>query len=132
MELFAWRTLTNRRQVASITGLIPTPFKSGTFNGEQGISKAGNRAVRALAIQIAWGWLMYQPQSTLAQWYEQRFAHGGPRARKIGIVAVARRLMIDLWRYLDHGVIPDGAVLKARSSGIKAEMSRRRNEEVIA
>jgi len=117
MELFAWRALKNRRQVAAITGLVPSPYKSGTLAWEQGISKAGNRAVRALAIQIAWGWLMYQPQSALAQWYAQRFAHGGPRARKIGIVAVARRLMIDLWRYLEQGVLPEGAVLKPLASG---------------
>ena len=67
-----------------------------------------------MAVQIAWGWLTYQRQSALTQWYNRRFAHGGPRARKIGIVAVARRLVIDLWRYLDAGVIPDGAVLKGR------------------
>ena len=115
MELFAWRTFRNRREVGSITGLVGTPYKSGLLDHEQGISKAGNRRVRTIAIQIAWGWLMYQPQSGLTQWYTRRFAQGGPRARKIGIVAVARRLVIDLWRYLDAGVIPDGAVFKATS-----------------
>jgi transposase len=118
MELFAWRQLKTRRQVAAITGLAPTPYRSGTMDREQGISKAGNAAVRAIAIQIAWMWLLHQPQSRLAKWYEARFAHGGQRARKIGIVAVARRLMIDLWRYLEAGVIPEGAELKlARSIG---------------
>ena len=112
MELFAWRTLTNRRQVASITGLIPTPFKSGTFNGEQGISKAGNRTVRTIAVQIAWIWVRYQRDSALTQWYLTRFANGGPRARKIGIVALARRLLIDLWRYLDAGIVPAGAAFR--------------------
>jgi transposase len=112
MELFAWRQLKNRRQVGAIMGLIPTPYQSGTLDREQGISKAGNEALRAVAIQIAWIWIMYQPQSALAKWYATRFADGGPRARKIGIVAVARRLMIDLWRYLDAGVIPEGAVFK--------------------
>jgi transposase len=113
MELFAWRKFRNRREVGSITGLVGTPYKSGLLDHEQGISKAGNRRVRTLAIQIAWGWLMYQPQSALTQWYFRRFAQGGPRARKIGIVAVARRLVIDLWRYVDAGVIPEGAVFKA-------------------
>jgi transposase len=112
MELFAWRELKNRRQVGAITGLVSMPFKSGTLDRQQGISKAGNHAIRAVAIQIAWCWLAYQPGSALAQWYEQRFAHGGARARKVGIVALARRLMIDLWRYLEAGVIPDGAVFK--------------------
>jgi transposase len=113
MELFAWRKFRNRREVGSITGLVGTPYKSGLLDHEQGISKAGNRRVRTLAIQIAWGWLMYQPQSALTQWYLRRFAQGGPRARKVGIVAVARRLVIDLWRYVDAGVIPEGAVFKA-------------------
>ena len=117
MELFAWRKFRNRREVGAITGLVGTPYKSGRLDHEQGISKAGNRRVRALAIQIAWGWLTYQPQSGLTQWYTRRFAQGGTRARKIGIVAVARRLVIDLWRYLDAGVIPDGAVFK-ESSGV--------------
>lgn len=116
MELFAWRQLKNRREVGAITGLIPTPYQSGTLAREQGISKAGNEALRAVAIQIAWIWVMYQPQSALAKWYAARFADGGPRARKIGIVAVARRLMIDLWRYLDAGVIPEGAVFKPVSA----------------
>jgi len=112
MELFAWRGFRNRRQVGASTGLVGTPYKSGTVDHEQGISKAGNKRVRTMAVQIAWGWLTYQRESALTQWYNRRFAHGGPRARKIGIVAVARRLVIDLWRYLDAGVIPDGAVFK--------------------
>jgi transposase len=116
MEFFAWRGFRNRRQVGGSTGLVGTPYQSGGLDHEQGISKAGNRRVRAMAVQIAWGWLTHQPQSALTQWYNRRFAHGGPVARKIGIVAVARRLVIDLWRYLDAGVIPDGAVLKGRSS----------------
>ena len=114
MELFAWREFRNRRQVGGSTGLVGTPYKSGALDHEQGISQAGNKRVRTMAVQIAWGWLTYQRQSALTQWYNRRFAHGGPRARKIGIVAVARRLVIDLWRYLDAGVIPDGAVLKGR------------------
>jgi transposase len=116
MELFAWRHFSNRRQVGAVTGLVPTPYKSGTLAREQGISKAGNRAVRAIAVQIAWIWVRYQRDSALTQWYLTRFAHGGPRARKVGIVAVARRLMIDLWRYLDTGVIPAGATLRRQQA----------------
>jgi transposase len=115
MELFAWRQFRNRRQLGAITGLVPTPYRSGTLERDQGISKAGNRALRSVAVQIAWGWLRHQPQSALTQWYDARFAHGGPRARKVGIIAVARRLLIDLWRYLDAGVMPDGASLKPTS-----------------
>jgi len=111
-ELFAWRQFRNRREVGGITGMVGTPYRSGLLNHEQGISKAGNKRVRSLAIQIAWSWLIYQRHSALTQWYTARFARGGPVARKIGIVAVARRLVIDLWRYLDAGVIPKGAVFK--------------------
>jgi transposase len=111
-ELFAWRQFGNRREVGGITGMVGTPYRSGLLNHEQGISKAGNKRVRAIAIQIAWGWLVHQPHSALAQWYTRRFADGGPVARKIGIVAVARRLVIDLWRFVDAGVIPEGAVFK--------------------
>ena len=111
-ELFAWRQFRNRRQVGGITGMVGTPYRSGLLHHEQGISKAGNKRIRSMAIQIAWGWLIHQPQSALTQWYTRRFARGGPVARKIGIVAVARRLVIDLWRYLDAGVIPEGAVFK--------------------
>ena len=80
---------------------------------EQGISKAGNRYVRALAIELAWSWLRHQPQSALSQWYGVRFASGGARVRRIGIVALARKLLIALWRYLETGVLPEGALLKA-------------------
>jgi transposase len=118
MELFAWRQFRNRRQVGGSLGLVGTPYKSGALDHEQGISKAGNKRVRTMAVQIAWGWLTYQRQSALTQWYNRRFAHGGPRARKIGIVAVARRLVIDLWRYLDAGIIPEGAVLKGEETAL--------------
>lgn len=112
MELFAWRRFTNRRQIAAMTGLAPTPYQSGTSDREQGISKAGNRMVRSIAVQIAWVWVRYQPTSELTQWYQRRFAGAGPRARKVGIVAVARRLLIELWRYLETGVVPAGAVFR--------------------
>jgi transposase len=109
-EHFGWRKLRNRRQVGALAGLVPLPHKSGSVEFDRGISKAGSRRVRSLAVQIAWMWVRYQPESALTQWWQTRFAGGGPRGRKIGIVAVARRLLIDLWRYLEHGVIPAGAI----------------------
>jgi transposase len=108
-EVFGWRKIENRRQVGSLVGLVGSPYQSGNLNHEQGISKAGNRRMRAMAVEIAWGWLRYQPQSVLSKWYERRFAHGGKRLRRIGIVAVARKLLVALWRYLESGVPPDGA-----------------------
>lgn len=78
------------------------------------MSKAGNRHVRALAIEIAWGWLRYQPESELSRWYQRRFGDGSSRVRRIGIVALARKLLVALWRYLETGLIPQGAVLKTR------------------
>lgn len=113
LEVLSWRTFRNRRDAGSFLGLTPTPYASGTQRREQGISKVGPPALRALLIQLAWQWRRFQPRSALAQWYEQRFAGGGPRARRIGIVALARKLWIALWRYVTQGVIPDGAVLKA-------------------
>ena len=116
MELFGWRQFHNRREVASALGLTPMPYQSGESARDQGISRAGNRRVRAMAIEIAWSWLRYQPQSQLSQWYQQRFGGGGPRIRRIGIVAMARRLMIDLWRYVEFGTPPPGARIKAAVS----------------
>lgn len=110
-EIFAWRKIRNRREVGSLVGLVGSPYCSGMLDHEQGISKAGNRRVRALAIEIAWGWLRLQPQSALSLWYERRFAHGGKRLRRIGIVAVARKLLVALWKYLKTGVPPEGAEL---------------------
>lgn len=113
MELFGWRQFANRKQVGSIAGLTPTPYQSGGPAREQGIDKAGNRRVRAMAIEIAWGWLRFQPRSRLALWYQERFGDGSKRIRRVGIVALARKLLIALWRYVEFGVIPEGAVLKA-------------------
>ena len=112
MELFGWRQFQNRREVAAALGVTPMPYQSGDSAHDQGISRAGNRRVRAMAIEIAWSWLRYQPQSQLSRWYQQRFGSGGPRMRRIGIVAMARRLMIDLWRYVEFGIVPEGARLK--------------------
>jgi transposase len=111
-ELFGWRCFRNRREVAGCLGLTPSPYASGESETEQGISKAGNRRVRTLMVELAWSWLRYQPQSELSQWFNRRFAGGGKRLRRIGIVALARRLAIALWRYLEYGLIPQGAQLK--------------------
>ncbi len=112
MEFFGWRQIRNRRQLGSLAGLTPTPHDSGTIRREQGISKAGNRRIRAMAIEIAWMWLRFQPQSELSQWYQRRFGEGSSRLRKIGIVALARKLLVKLWQYLETGVVPEGALLK--------------------
>jgi transposase len=111
-ELFGWRRFANRRELAGCLGLVPTPYASGTSQIEQGISKAGNKRARALLVELAWKWLSLQPHSALTEWFNRRFAAGGKRMRRVGIVAVARRLAIALWRYLQNGEIPPGAELK--------------------
>lgn len=113
LEFFAWREFRNRRQIGALSGLTPTPYQSGGEHREQGISKAGSRWMRSLAVEIAWGWLRYQPQSELSRWYERRFGRGSSRVRRIGIVALARKLLIELWKYLQSGTLPAGALLKA-------------------
>lgn len=115
VQEMGWRRFRNRREVGALIGLAPTPYDSGESVREQGISKAGNRHVRSIAIELAWSWIRHQPDSKLTLWFLKRFAAGGKRARKIGIVAVARRLMIDLWRFLQTGAIPEGAELKAQA-----------------
>jgi transposase len=111
-EFFAWRQFRNRRQVGAAAGLCSTRRTSGDLTQEQGISKAGNRYLRALAIELAWSWLRRQPDSALSEWYRRRYATGGARLRRIGIVALARKLLIALWRYLETGQLPTGAQLK--------------------
>jgi transposase len=106
-----YRQFDNRRQLASFAGLTPTPYASGSRQREQGISKAGNVWVRNLCVELAWLWLRNQPQSQLAQWYRER-AHIGSGARKVGIVALARKLLIALWRFVESGLVPDGARLR--------------------
>jgi len=115
MEFFGWREFRNRKELAALSGLTPTPYDSGGSQREQGISKAGNRRIRSLAVEMAWVWLRFQPQSKLSQWFMERFSAGGRRMRRIGIVAVARKLLIDLWRYLEHGVIPEGVLLRTET-----------------
>ena len=116
MEFFSWREFRNRRQVGGLAGLAATPYDSGDQSRDQGISKAGNSPVRSMAIEIAWGWIRHQPDSELTHWFDERFGHSGKRLIKIGIVALARKLLIALWRYLETGAIPAGARLKPSPS----------------
>ncbi len=112
MELFRWRRFKNRREVGAIAGLAPTPDDSGEGQREQGISKAGSWRVRATSVELAWAWLRFQGRSKLSRWFVKRFGMGGGRMRRIGIVALARRLLVALWRYLEFGVVPEGAKLR--------------------
>ena len=108
-EVFGWRAIRNRRELASLVGLDPTPYQSGESHRERGISKAGNRRVRWTMVELAWMWLRHQPNSALSLWYQRRFGEGNARSRKVGIVALARKLLIALWKYLEHGEVPEGA-----------------------
>ena len=112
MELFGGRAVKNRREVGGLAGFTPTPYQSGDSVREQGITKSGNRHVRWMTTELAWSWLRFQPDSALSVWFRERFGGGGTRLRRIGIVAVARKLLIALWRFLETGVLPAGAVLK--------------------
>ena len=111
-EIYGWRVFRNRKEVGSVLGLTPTPYSSGSDEREQGISKAGNKRARSLLVELSWLWLRHQPDSALSQWFKERFSGGGKRLRRIGIVALARRLAVALWRYTAQGVIPEGARLK--------------------
>jgi transposase len=121
LELF-WRQFANRREVGACVGLVPQPYDSGESRVDQGISKAGNRRVRALLIEMAWMWLRWQPRSELAHWFAQRTRGTGSnkRNKRIAIVAVARRLAILLWRYLKDGVLPKGVAFKPVKLKLKA------------
>jgi len=112
LELFSWRKFRNRRELGALLGLTPVPFASGQLQGEQGLSKTGNSRLRSLTIELAWLWLLYQPSSALSKWYQERFGAGNRRVRRIGIVALARKLMVALWKYVEGGEIPAGAVMK--------------------
>jgi transposase len=111
-ELF-YKDFRNRREVASYCGLTPSPWRSGGIDREQGISKAGNRRARHKAIELAWLWLRHQPDSALSLWFRTRIANAGKRAKRIAIVALARKLIVALWRYLTTGLVPEGAAMKA-------------------
>jgi transposase len=110
-EGLVWREFRNRREVGGFLGFAPTHFTSGTTARDQGISRAGNARLRALSIQLAWSWVRWQPFSALTRWYRTQFGERR-RSRRVGIVAVARKLLIALWRYATTGVVPEGALLK--------------------
>src|SRR5918999_2242855 len=112
MECFGWRELKHRREVGGLAGLTPTPYQSGESAREQGITKSGNRHVRWMTTELAWSWLRYQPDSALSVWFRERFGGGGKRLRRIGIVAGGRQLLLGTLRFLQKGVLPEGAVLK--------------------
>jgi transposase len=113
-ECFAWRTFRNRKQVGSFAGLTGTPFDSGDTLREQGISKAGSGRVRTTMIELAWGWVRWQPQSALSKWFVDQYVRGGgKRSRRKGIVALARKLLVALWKYVEQDVMPEGALLRA-------------------
>jgi transposase len=107
-----FRSFGNRRQVAAYAGLVPTPWKSGRIDREQGISKAGNPRLRRTMIELAWQWLRHQPGSALSRWFHGRVGRERGRVRKIAIVALARKVFVALWRYVTRGVVPEGAALK--------------------
>jgi transposase len=113
-EIFGWRRIRNGRELGALVGVVPAPYQSGTTSHDQGITRAGNRHVRRMIVQLAWSWLRYQPTSALSRWYRERFGQGR-RLRRIGIVALARKLLIAWWRYLETGKIPEGAILKPRA-----------------
>jgi transposase len=107
------RTFGNRREVAAYAGLTPTPWQSGGIDNEQGISKSGNARRRRTMVQLAWFWLRNQPQSALSAWYRERVRDGRGRIKRIAIVALARKLLIALWRFVTQGLVPEGAELKS-------------------
>ena len=110
-EGLVWRAFQNRRQVGGLLGFAPVKYESGEASHDQGISRAGNERLQAVMVQVAWSWVHWQPHSALTRWYRARFGVG-KRARKIGIVALARKLLIALWRWATSGTRPSGAVLK--------------------
>jgi transposase len=111
-EGLLWRAFRNRREIGGLLGFRPVPYQSGEAARDVGIDRAGNMRWRSVMVQLAWGWVHWQPSSALTRWYQHRFAESGSRARRIGIVALARKLLIALWRYATTGVVPDGAIVK--------------------
>ena len=115
-EIFGWRQIQNRRQLGGLVGLVPAPYQSGESTHDQGITRAGNKHVRRLMVQLAWSWVRYQPDSALTHWFQSKFGHGSRRLRRIGIVALARKLLIALWHYVERGEIPEGAIVKGQAA----------------
>lgn len=111
MESLGWRQVNNRKEVGGSVGLVGTPYDSGESFRELGISKAGNARVRSLLVELAWLWIRYQPDSNITKWFNERYGGQGKRSKRIGIVGVARRLMIQLWHFVEHDVDPPGAII---------------------
>jgi transposase len=111
-ELF-YKDFRNRREVAGYCGLAPSPWRSGGIDREQGISKSGNPRARLKAVELAWLWLRHQPDSVLSQWFRARATHASKRIKRIAIIALARKLIVALWRYLTTGLVPEQAAMKA-------------------
>jgi len=111
-EFFGWREFKNRGEVGALAGLTGTPFQSGDSGRDQGISKTGNPRVRTLMVELAWLWLRWQPESRTTRWYHEHVGKGGSRTKRKAIVAVARKLLVELWHWVEHGVVPEGAVMK--------------------
>ena len=130
-ELFDWRIFQNGKHLGAFVGLSPTPFSSGTMERDQGISKAGSGPIRALMIELAWNWLRYQPESDLSKWYQTRFGDTAKRSKRVGIVALARKLLILLWRYVTQGVVPAGALVKNVTHEITAVRPRGANSRIL-
>jgi transposase len=130
VELFTWRGIHNGKELGALVGLAPVPYDSGRSHRDQGISKAGNKHVRGLIVELAWLWLRWQPASVLSQWYERRFGQGNKRLRKVGIVALARKLLIALWRYVDQGELPEGA--EAKDWRLLVDSTARRHAKAAA
>ena len=113
-----YRHFGNRRQLGAYAGLAPTPWKSGKIDREQGVSKAGNPRLRRVLVQLAWLWLRHQPDTALSRWFHERVAQANGRHKKTLIVALARKLLVALWRYVAHGVVIEGAVMKAAAAKV--------------
>ena len=114
-EFFGWREFNNRRELGALAGLVGTPHQSGLTGREQGISKAGNPRVRHLMVELAWLWLRWQPDSRTTRWFHEHVGKAGSRGKRKAIVAVARKLLVELWHFVEHGVVPEGAVLKTET-----------------
>ena len=107
-----FRPFDNRRQVAAYAGLAPTPWQSGTIDREQGVGKSGNPRLRTTMLQVAWLWLRHQPDSALSRWFHERVERNGGRFRKTMITALARKLLVALWKYVTAGVVIEGATIR--------------------
>ncbi|MEZ6185470.1 MAG: IS110 family transposase [Planctomycetota bacterium] len=117
---FFWRSYDNRKQVGAYAGLVDSHWKSDQIDRQQGVSKAGNRRIRTVMVELAWNWVLWQPESDISRWFQANSGKGKKRLRKVAIVAVARKLLVALWRYVEHGVVPGGAIFSRESPETEA------------